>query len=246
MTFEGQNSGLSLVEKPQNVEASLWRRFRYDDDLACRERLFNSYKSLANQIARKQFSRRPSYGLEFCDFEQFAFTGLLEAMDRFDPLKNVPFQAYARYRILGSITDGLSHSSEGGAQYSYKRRMETERLRSLKVSNSDEDALTQISNLAVGLALGFILEDVGVSQSGVGADPAPNAYETLSWRELQAKLTGEIENLPSIEKTVIKQHYLSGVAFVQIAQLLNLSKGRVSQLHKSAVIKLKRRIGNIY
>ena len=239
-------NGLKLIQRPKKVEASLWRRFRFSNDLMCRERLFNRYSLMALKIARKQYGLRPPYGLEISDFEQFAYTGLLEAIDKFDPLRNVPFSAFARYRILGSITDGLASSSEGGAQYSYRRRIETDRLNSLNADLDEKDALEQMSDLVAGLALGLILENTGVFQSPTGEDPGPNAYETLSWREMQLRLKEEIDSLPSIEKTVIKQHYINGVAFVQIAQLLGLSKGRVSQIHKVAVERLRKRLGAFY
>lgn len=243
MTRVRAGYGLKLIQRPQKVEASLWRRFRFSNDQKCREKLFNRYRMMAVKLAHKQYHRRPPYGLEIPDFEQFAYAGLLEAIDKFDPLRNIPFSAYARYRILGSITDGLAHSSEGGAQYSHRRRVETDRLRSLNVDPNTEDALEQISNLVVGLALGFILEDTGVFQSPTGADPRPSAYESLSWREMQLRLKAEIENLPTTHKTVIRQHYINGVAFIQIAKLLNLSKGRISQIHKAAVERLRQRLG---
>lgn len=238
--------GRHLLVKPNKAEASLWRRFRFDDDLNCREAIFNRYRVMALKIARKQFRGRPAYGLERSDFEQFAYAGLLEAIDKYDPMRKVPFSAFARFRILGSISDGVTRSSEAAAGYSYERRVELDRLKSLDAGNASDDPLAQISNLAVGLALGFMLEDAGLLSTNDGEHARPNAYESLSWRELKLKLSEEVESLPSKERTVVKQHYSNGVTFVQIAQLLNLSKGRISQLHKAAIGRLRGAIGKFY
>jgi RNA polymerase sigma factor for flagellar operon FliA len=89
-----------------------------------------------------------------------------------------------------------------------------------------------------------MLEGTSLIEPSDGADHRPNAYESLAWRELQALITREIGQLPERESVIIRQHYENGVSFTHIAQLLGLSKGRVSQLHTSAIARLRARIGN--
>ena len=238
--------GLRLLEKPKAVEASLWRRLKINSDASSRTKLFNKYLEFSRKIAVKQFYNSPSHGLELPDFEQLAIVGLLETIDKFDPLKNIPFEAYARYRIKGSILDGLSRSNEKSTQYSHQRRVEAERIRSLhKESANTSDAISQISELAVGLAIGYIIDGSMVHDES-SVDLQPGAYETLSWRELQLSLTGEIRKLTRAEKIVIEQHYIHGVTFVEIAKILELSKGRISQLHRSAIEQLRKNLGPKY
>jgi RNA polymerase sigma factor for flagellar operon FliA len=59
---------------------------------------------------------------------------------------------------------------------------------------------------------------------------------------MQRRLLHEIDRLPAVEQTVVRHHYLMDIPFADIAALLRLSKGRISQLHKSALAKLKDRI----
>jgi len=40
----------------------------------------------------------------------------------------------------------------------------------------------------------------------------------------------------------LQEHYIHGVAFEQLASLLDLSKGRVSQLHRAALLLLRKRL----
>ena len=42
---------------------------------------------------------------------------------------------------------------------------------------------------------------------------------------------------------MIRQHYDNGLSFARIAEMLELSRGRVSQLHRSALTRLRKRIG---
>lgn len=234
-------SGLELVVDPVRAEASLWRRFRFEDDIGCRETLFNRYFALARAVAGRLFRRRLASGIERGDFDQFACEGLLQAIDRYDPLRGVPFGAYARRRITGSIADGIATMSEVDAQLSHRHRIEQERLRSIANSGGD-DPLVLLSDLAVGLAIGLMLEGTGLIDRPDAVDNRPNAYDSLAWRETQALLVSEVGKLPENEAIVVRQHYDHGLPFAQIAQLMELSRGRVSQLHRAALERLRKRM----
>ena len=238
-----KRAGLDLLLMPPRVEASLWRRFRFEREIRCREQIFTRYRGLARAIAVRQLRGRPRNGIELNDMEQFAYEGLLQAIDRYDPLRGAPFSAFARRRIAGCIADGASRMNETDAQFSYRRRVEQERLRSLGDTADVRDPLRALAELATGLAIGLMLEGTNLIEQDNGADQRPNAYESLAWRELHTLLAREIARLPERESIIIRQHYENGVSFTHIAQLLGLSKGRVSQLHASALGRLRARIG---
>ncbi|MFA6114572.1 MAG: sigma-70 family RNA polymerase sigma factor [Sphingomonas sp.] len=225
---------------PIRAEASLWRRFRFEDDLKCRETLFNRYFALARAIAGRLFRQRMTKRLDRGDFDQFACEGLLHAIDRYDPLRGVPFGAYARRRISGNIADGIATLSEVDAQLSHRHRMEQERLRS--IGRSGSDALAALSELAVGLAVGLMLEGTGLIDGGDAVDTRPSAYDSLAWRETQTLLVSEVARLPESEAIVVRQHYDHGLPFAQVAQLMGVSRGRVSQLHRAALERLRKRL----
>ena len=229
-------TGLALIQRPQEVEASLWRRLRFENEGRCRERLFERHLPLARSLAMRELRRRPQHGLERNDFEQLAIAGLLEAIDRFDPLLGPPFSAFAKHRIRGAIADGIARSSESGAQYNFRRRLELERLQSLSKGEASGDLVTDLSKLAIGLAIGFIAER---SQT---ADQVSNPYESNAWRDVEQSVEREIERLPEAERSIMVQHYKHHVAFNDIAKLLGLSKGRISQLHRAAIARIRERL----
>jgi RNA polymerase sigma factor for flagellar operon FliA len=240
--------GLKILERPKKVEASLWRRLKFEGDTECRQKLFARYYDFTKQVASNQYYTRPPYGLELCDYEQLAFTGLLEALDRFDPVKSVPFEAYARHRIVGSIADGALKSNENGAHFKFKRNVDRQRIRTLRSSEvvSEGDAISKLSELAVGLAIGCILDEIKMNDLENIVEPGPNAYETMSWRELKMHLIRQVSDLPKPENTVIIYHYFKGIAFVQISRLLQRSTGRISQIHKSAIKNLRTKLKDFY
>ena len=150
----------------------------------------------------------------------------------------MPFGAYARRRIAGRIADGMAQMSEIGAQLSLRRRLQRERVRSFDIRD-DGDPLAILGDLAVDLAVGLLLEGTGMLDGG---DERSDAYEGLAWHQAQAALVRELERLPDSEATVVRQHYHTGLSFAHIAALLTLSRGRISQLHRSAIERLRRRL----
>lgn len=238
--------GLALVTIATRAEASLWRRWRYEAESGCREQIFVRYRSLAKAIAARQLSRRPAHGADLGDMQQFAYEGLLMAMERFDPLRGIPFPAFARRRIVGSISNGAARLGELDAQHHARRREANDRVRSLTAKTPPAaDPIDRLGEVAAGLAIGLMLADTGLVEDADRGDPRPDAYESLAWRELHAVLAGAIDRLPERERWVIREHYEHGVRFSQIAAILGVSRGRVSQLHASALARLRGAMGSI-
>ena len=238
--MDSRAAGLKVVLDPIRVEASLWRRARFEQDLTSRETLFNRYLALARSVAARYFRRRRPAS-DRGDLEQLAYEGLLQALDRFDPLQGTPFGAYARRRIAGNIADGMTRMSDIDAQLSLRQRLQRERLRSFDIDTASDDPLAVLADLAVDLAIGLMLEGTGFVD---GRDERQGAYEGLVWRQAQAALISELAKLPKEQGIVIRQHYHNGLSFARIADLLRLSRGRISQLHRDAIDRLRRRLRN--
>lgn len=227
-------------------EAALWREMREGSE-AARERIFSHHLPFARGLAGRQFRGRTGGDIEYEDFLQLACAGLLEAMDRYDPAMGVPFRGFAVRRINGSILDGLAKMNEVREQLSFRRRVKRERMRSLTPAEADAlppgEAMEALIDLAVGLALGFMLEGTSLyREDGNAAGAQPNAYDSLAWKDLVERLTAELGRLPERDRAIVRLHYLEEVSFDQIAALLGLSKGRISQLHKAALALLRKRI----
>lgn len=235
-------TGLSVLVDPDRVEASLWRQFAGSRDARLRETLFNRYRKFAAMLARRSARRNDVAETVLRDLEQSAYRGLLEAIDRFDPVPGVPFLAYAKLRINGRIADGLAELDETRSRLRFQRRVERERLTSLidaeqAVVRSATDVL---GDLVTELALGLMLDAEEREAADELAGARENGFDTLAWRETRALLAERVEALPELERIVVRQHYQNDLLFSQIAAMLGLSKGRVSQIHKAALTKLRK------
>ncbi len=237
------------TEGTSDEETTLWVAFKSGASMDAREQLFTRHAAFARNIAHRHFRERSRGDLEIADLHQLAYTGLLEALDRFDPARGVPFRPYAAHRISGSISDGIARTNEVREQIGWRQRVNRERLQSLSDGDGDNlrtaDAMEQLAQVAVGLALGFILEGTGLfAQPSKDDVPSSSAtgYESLAWKEVIAQVNAELDALPQRERTILTQHYLMGVDFDRIGSLLSLSKGRVSQLHRAALSLLRKRM----
>lgn len=230
-----------MLQRDDRIEASLWRRARDEGDIRARADLFERYQPLALKIAAGEFARRRDMGVELAEIRQLALEGLLQALDRFDHRREVPFAGFARPRIRGSVMDGLAKSSESAAQYRFRQRTERDRLQSLAPDRGGEEqsALAALGQLASLLAVGLMLEEGGRIDPDRTASVEPGAYDTLAWAQMQAHLAGQLDMLEEQERFVIRQHYLEDVRFSQIAEAMKLSRGRISQIHKAALRRLQ-------
>jgi RNA polymerase sigma factor FliA len=248
LTLTAQPSSASARPVLETEEVALWTAYRGAPTPSGRERLFGYYFPFARAIANRLYRSRNHGDVELAEISQLAAAGLLEAIDHFDPDRGAPFRAYASRRISGSILDGLAKLTEAREQYSLRHRMRNDRIRSLTPDEPDKlspaAALQALIEAAVGLAIGYMLEDTGLYVDEAKAvERAPNAYDSLAWRELVLRMMQEVGSLPDREQLIVRHHYLNGLTFDQIGEMLDVTKGRVSQLHRLAMERLRQGLG---
>jgi RNA polymerase sigma factor for flagellar operon FliA len=84
------------------------------------------------------------------------------------------------------------------------------------------------------LAMGYVLEDSG-EWNPAGADRAADPYKSVQLERVRARLSLLVDALPQRERLIIRYHYFEHMEFQAIGTILELSKGRVSQLHARAL-----------
>lgn len=216
-------------------EQHLWLQFKADKDQAAYAKLFETYAPWSRVVARDVYRRIRVSDLEWTDYVQNASIGLLEAMARFDVSRNIDFIAYAKPRVRGAVFNGLRSSLSAVNKRSINVDWYADRVES--VSKSDGvDSLDSLISQVTGLALGMLLDFSSERESFAGAsDPLRNAEHM----QLETIIEEALIVLNQKERFVIEAHYYQHTAFVEIAELLGLSKGRVSQLHSTAIDKIR-------
>jgi RNA polymerase sigma factor FliA len=232
-----------------DAEAGLWRRVRGQRDAQAREQLITHYLPYARIIAATYYARRMHDEIEFDEYLQLARLGMLESVDRYDPAAGAQFKTFAARRMHGAILDGLEQLTEKQRQIAVRKQLQNDRLASLKTrpeggeafsKSSSDTLLRHLADVGLGLALVFLLEDTGMVAHEHDARDVPDPhYQQLELRQLQRRIRELVDRLPEAERLVIRNHYLQNQPFDEIAALLGLTKGRVSQIHKKAIGSLR-------
>lgn len=232
-------------------EAALWRRLRECGDAAARDRLLQRHMGYARVVAGAYYARRFHDEIEYADYLQYASIGLLEALERFDPARGVQFRTFAARRMHGAILNGLERFTEKQQQIAARQRLRAQRMEDVNAlaversggsaSAPPQDAqqlLAFVSEAGIGLALCWLLEGSGMVDDGAATVSQP-FYRSAELRQLRERLVLAIDGLPPQERTVIRDHYLQEVPFEEIAAGLQVTRGRISQVHRSALLRLR-------
>src|SRR5215210_4100811 len=94
-----------MVDRPDDT-LGLWREFKRTGDRALRDRLILTYAPLVKYVAGRIGSGLPAH-VEEGDLVSYGLLGLIGAIERFDPSRDIKFETYAIARIKGSIIDEL-------------------------------------------------------------------------------------------------------------------------------------------
>lgn len=241
----------TLVEQlPEDAaaEVQLWEELRGTDSQQAREALFMRFLPLARRIARRTLRLHGVINIDQDDVYQSAFEGLVQALDRFDQNRGIAFATFATHRIQGAVLNALETFSEVQQQIAAGARARRQRLESLRPddvgrSNTRDHLVETVASVSMGLAIGFMLEEPWIfSDPQAPALEPDNGYESLAWKQTQESLKQQVNTLPDVERRVLSYHYFQGMAFEQVARLLGVSKGRVSQIHKKALTQLRCRL----
>ncbi len=221
---------------PEPVEAELWSRYTGEGDPCARDRLFVMYGPWAASIARSVHRRVWAYSVDCEDFVQNAKVGLLEAMSRYDPERGIAFQAFAKPRVRGAVFNGLK-AILGDRLTSRDESRFKARLQSLqRASDGESDAFDGVVNAILDLGLGFLLDEAAHAHEATGNS---DGYAYARTSEIEARLTAAVDRLPERLGLIIKAHYYKQIQFQELATTLGVTKGRISQLHRTALERLR-------
>lgn len=222
----------------------LWEAYALSRDPHTRGELIEHYMPVAKIIAAKVFGLRTDPSASFDDYLQYARVGLLEAVDRFDASRSVPFEAYSVSRIRGAILNGIAHETEVSAQRRFWRTRMQERTDSLlgdKQREPERATLQELIQVTVGLALGLVLDES--AEEPIDEQVRSNPYAMTEMEQLIRQVRCLLGKLSEREQQVIRGHYFERRELQTIAMECGVTKGRVSQIHAQALARLRDLLG---
>jgi RNA polymerase sigma factor for flagellar operon FliA len=243
---------------------SLWLQYRKTADPTIRDRLILTYAPLVKYVAGRLGSGLPAH-VDEGDLVSYGLLGLIGAIERYDPERDVKFETYAIARIKGAIIDELramdwvprsvrSRAREiertiGELERQLMRAPTDEEIAAkLGVSEEElEESLAEISRTSIAA-----LDELWTVQGGGGdqialidtiedAD-APDPQSALSQTEMREAIGEAIARLPEREKLVVTLYYYEELTLREIGEVLGVTESRVSQLHTKAILRLKARL----
>ena len=229
-------------------------------DPAERERLLAENLPDVRYIARRIHDRLPSH-VPFDDLVHAGILGLIDAVDKFDPRKNVQLKSYASFRIRGAILDSLRQMdwSPRNLRRQSRRIEDANRELSAELNRAPSEPelagrlglpLTEFQRLLGelrGLDLGSLQAQFEANggdelSSVVATRPEENPFELTLRSQIRVLLATAIDELDEKERQVLGLYYLEEMTMKEVGAILGIGESRVSQIHTAALIRLRCRL----
>ncbi len=230
---------------------------------AAKEAAIEKYLPLVRFVAEKVHRRLPP-GVDLESLIHSGVIGLLEALERFDPKRCVEFEVYARYRIHGEVMQCLrSLDWVSRSVRSWGRKIEAARVKLAGKLVREPSAEEMAAELGIPLETYFRFDqqindstllslenfsrvseqDWEETQENFCHNPFVDPLSFVENKDLLAKLAGAVEILPERERMIVTLYYHEELTLREIGQVLNLSEGRICQIFKQIVARLRDLLG---
>jgi RNA polymerase sigma factor FliA len=239
---------------------TLWQEYRKSNDQELRDRLILTYAPLVKFVAGRVGASLPAH-VDEQDLVSYGLLGLIGAIERFDPSREIKFETFAMARIRGAIIDELrsldwvprsvrtrARQIERAIAVLEKELMraptDEEIAKKLGVSEEElDDSLLEISRSSVA-ALDELWSPSGGGDAialidTIEDEAGPDPEISLEVTEVKEALAEAISELPEREKLVVTLYYYEELTLREIGEVLGVTESRVSQLHTKAILRLK-------
>ena len=184
--------------------------------------------------------------LEFEDLVMVGIIGLIDAMNKYKKDKQNQFKTYAEFRIRGEIIDELRKQdwmtrSERNKQKKYKKAKSnlTEELGRVPTSNEISNILPFKSKDMIRMEQYESGDTIKQYVEGETVSHEPLANSEFDNYSLKKTLSVVMDELPRTMRLIVTLKYFEDLNFHEISKVVNLSEGRICQLHAEALNLLK-------
>ncbi|KAB7668662.1 FliA/WhiG family RNA polymerase sigma factor [Bacillus sp. B1-b2] len=247
------------MEKDSTIEEKqAWEKWIESRDTEVGNQLIKKHMSLVSfHVQRISVGLPKSVSRD--ELTSLGMMGLYDALQRFDPKRDLKFDTYASFRIRGSIIDGLRKEdwlSRGTREKSKKIEATIEKLEQKLMRNITAQEVAEELELPVDEVYSTMNEhffanvlsideqmnesDDKESQSfSIRDDKTLIPEEKVLKDELVQEMSVKIQELNDKEQLVISLFYKEELTLTEIGSVMNLSTSRISQIHSKAIFKLR-------
>lgn len=245
----------------ETARKRLWIDYARTKSPEIREKIILEYAPLVKVVAGR-LGMYLGNNVEFDDLVGYGIFGLIDAIDKYDSMKEVKFETYASLRIRGSILDQIRKMDwiprtirqkqkqiEGVIRQIEQEtgRQATDEEIALGLGISDEEYVEWQSQMKITGVVSlneYIEQGSDISNDRVRVSSHFEQPEkVMEKHELKEMLMEALELLTEKEKKVILLYYYEELTLKEISNILEVSESRVSQLHTKGLSKMKTKLG---
>jgi RNA polymerase sigma factor for flagellar operon FliA len=242
----------TAVERPSPRQGKL--------SMAERDQLIIGYAPWVKFIALRMAAKLPAH-VQAEDLISAGIIGLIDALDKFNPDREVQFKTYAQIRIQGAMKDELRALDWASRSMRQKVKRMENAYATLEQELGRPPASEEVAH-SLGVKIDEfeeLLDDVKgislVSLEELGQGPASedktgllealltrenqDPLEMLNLQDLKKALTQAITELPEKERLVLSLYYSEELTMKEVGKVLNLTESRISQLHTQTILRLR-------
>jgi RNA polymerase sigma factor FliA len=230
---------------------------------ADREKIILQYTPFIKYIAHRLAMRLPPH-ISVEDLMGVGVIGLMDALNKFDPGRNVGFKTYAEFRIRGAMLDEL-RSLDWVPRSVRQKATEVEKtilhLEKKKGGPAEDEEIAQEMGLSMeayhellAQVKGVCLMEIDTLQQrlpeladeellGLLHDKKENdPFHLLSVKEVKEVLASAIDELSEREREVLSLYYYEELTLKEIGEVMDLTESRICQIHTKGILKLRGRL----
>jgi RNA polymerase sigma factor FliA len=242
----------------------LWAEFKRTGAQTLRNQLIIYYSPFVKYVAGRVLAGLPRHFDEE-DLVSYGIIGLIDAIERFEPDRNLRFETYAIPRIKGAIIDELRSIDWVPRSVRTKARAveqavthleatlrrtpnEVEVAAELEMTVGDfHKAMRKISSVGI-MALDEVLRGGDRSERSTLGETLPDSghgpVDTFEAKESKEALIRAVDGMPEREKTVLTMYYYDGLTLTEIGDVLGVTESRVCQIHTKALRQLRSKLSD--
>lgn len=240
----------------------LWEEYAAQKSFEVREKIILEYAPLVKLVAGR-LSMYLGYNVEYEELVSYGIFGLIDAIDKFDCMKEVKFETYASLRIRGSILDQIRKMDWIPRTLRQKQKKVDAAMKEIelctgKVATDQEIAaklditLDEYASWQSQMKITNVVSLNEFMDQGSEIFPEENSWhssqflspeDNIEKEELKKVLEQALELLTDKEKKVILLYYYEDLTLKEISHILEVSESRISQLHTRALSKMKEKMG---
>ncbi|MDZ5711745.1 FliA/WhiG family RNA polymerase sigma factor [Jeotgalibacillus haloalkalitolerans] len=253
------------MDESKEQEKYDWQMWTASRDAHAGDMLVQRYMPLVQYHVQRISAGLPK-NVSRDDIKSLGLMGLLDALQKFDPNRDLKFDTYASFRVRGAIIDGLRKED-------WMPRSAREKAKKVdaKIEELEQQSLRHVEAYEVAVALDMPVEEVYQitqehlyanvlsmdDQSGDQDESEGTAFtlkdhhatlpeDQLVKDELHQDLAGVISQLNEKEQLVLSLFYTEELTLTEIGEVMNLSTSRISQIHSKCLFKLRKLLASEY